>query len=526
MKWSSGLFPLCAIMANYGKILSAGDTGMDLRNLLDYRDIVVQCHDVPDADSIASGFALVRYIESQGGSARLIYGGRDSITKSNLKLMIDLLKIPLEHVEELPPPELLITVDSQYGAGNVTKFQALNIAIFDHHYPEVPEGENTIIFPMLGSCSTLIWDLMRKNGFDFSAFPDVYNALYYGLFTDTHYFSEIQHPLDRDLSEFMSVDNTIIKKLQYSELTTDDLTIVSFALSTPRLVGNIGVLRAEMCDPNILGFSSDIARRVDQFACCIVYCHLLAGLKLSIRSSVREVMANELAGFLSREAGSGGGGTEKAGAYISFAGIGKVAPDISPDDYIIERIMRYQEHFDLVYCDDHAVDFAAAERFKKLQLPVGYVRTTDVFPEGTHIRVRTLEGDIDMISSRENYIMIGIANEVYPIKREKFERGYEAIDSNYISTVEYPPTIIERLSGDKKSLLPYANVCIPRKGKFIRAKKLVKDTKVFSHWDKEKYFLGRIGDYIAAPETDFSDVYIINEEIFIRTYVPLSYTLA
>jgi phosphoglycolate phosphatase len=51
---------------------------------------------------------------------------------------------------------------------------------------------------------------------------------------------------------------------------------------------------------------------------------------------------------------------------------------------------------------------------------------------------------------------------------------------------------------------------------------LSRDAKVFSDWDIEKYFLGRTGDYLAAPETDFRDVYIIKGEILDKTYVPVA----
>jgi phosphoglycolate phosphatase len=497
---------------------------MDLQALASYGDIAIQCHDVPDADAIASGFALMKYLESRGGSARLIYGGRNRVGKPNLKLMLKLLDIPLEHVEELSPPDLLITVDSQYGAGNVTRFAAREIAVFDHHYPEIQETPRVVIRPALGSCATLVWDLMRCDGFDFSAHADVFTALFYGLFTDTHYLAEMRHPLDRDLAEFLPVDQSVIKRLKYSELSLDELGIVSHALSSPRFVGDIGLLRARPCDPNILGFSSDVARQVDQFACCIVYCHLPAGLKLSIRSTVREIMANELAAFLTRGTGSGGGNEEKAGAYLNFSGIEKAAPGTSPDDYLLKRVREYQENYDLVYHDHHRIDFASAARFKKLRTPRGFARTTDVFPEGARIRVRTLEGDIDLVASQEVYVMVGVAGEVYPIRRERFERDYERVAGGYRTDAEYPPSVIEKTTGEKKSILPFTQLCLPREEKFIRALKLGKDAKVFSHWDREKYFLGRAGDYLAAPETDFSDVYVVNREIFARSYAKIGET--
>ena len=86
-----------------------------LKDLINYRDIVVQCHDNPDADALASGFALVWYLKKQDIDARFVYGGKEAVQKSNLLKMIDDLQITVEHITELPEPELLVTVDCQYG---------------------------------------------------------------------------------------------------------------------------------------------------------------------------------------------------------------------------------------------------------------------------------------------------------------------------------------------------------------------------------------------------------------------------
>jgi phosphoglycolate phosphatase len=490
----------------------------DLRKLLEARDIVIQCHDIPDADALACAFALSRYIESNGSSARIVYGGNSKITKPNLKKMLEIFGIPAEHVSEIDGVRLLVTVDGQYGAGNVTRFDAERVVVFDHHRPETPETPDSFIRPALGSCATLIWDLMRCAGFDFTAHHDVYNALYYGLFTDTNEFSEMRHPLDRDLSEFMPVDWPLIKKLKNCALSKDELRIVSGALSASELVGNIGVLKAAPCDPNILGFASDIARQVDQFDCCVVYCHVQNGLKLSIRSTAREIMADELAAYLTQNTGSGGGNIEKAGAYLSGAAIQKAAPGIAPDDYLLERIRSYVNSYDMIYCDTHEIDFKNAPAYKKRRRPQGFARTADAFPKGASICVRTLEGDIDTVVSDDIYLMVGISGEIYPIRRDSFERDYEFIGALYVPVSEYPPTVIEKHSGEKKSLAPYICSCLPKREKLIRALELSRGVKVFSDWDREKYFLGRGGDYIAVPETDERDVFVINRDIFDKTY--------
>ena len=93
---------------------------MKLSDLLAFNEIVIQCHDNPDADAIASGFALYKYFTSKGKNVRQIYSGNFKISKRNLKFMVEKLEIPIEYVPQLEiVPELLITCDCQYGEGNV-----------------------------------------------------------------------------------------------------------------------------------------------------------------------------------------------------------------------------------------------------------------------------------------------------------------------------------------------------------------------------------------------------------------------
>ena len=60
-----------------------------IMNILDkistYNRITIQCHDNPDPDAIASGFALYRYLTGRTHSeVSIVYSGMNSITKSNL----------------------------------------------------------------------------------------------------------------------------------------------------------------------------------------------------------------------------------------------------------------------------------------------------------------------------------------------------------------------------------------------------------------------------------------------------------
>ena len=138
---------------------------MMLDELLGYDRITIQCHDNPDADAIASGFGLYCFFRDQGKDVRLLYAGKNKVRKANLTLMVEKLGIPLKylaHPGEEPVDGLLITVDCQYGAGNVTVIPAEEIAVIDHHPLEVICTEKMRLQPNLGSCATLVWTMLQE----------------------------------------------------------------------------------------------------------------------------------------------------------------------------------------------------------------------------------------------------------------------------------------------------------------------------------------------------------------------------
>ncbi len=495
---------------------------MKLRELARYKKIVIQCHDIPDADAVGSGFALQCYFRSLGADVALVYGGRAEIQKPSLLMLLDALDIQITHVDVLPrDTDLLLTVDCQRGAGNAQKFdlpETSATAVIDHHRPEIPESENTVIRPYLASCATLVWDLLKQEGFVMDA--RVQNALYYGLFTDTNGLSELRHPLDRDLADVPS-DTGLIRMLKNSAITSDELDIIAQALKTKEIIGGIGVFRAEPCDANLLGFTSDIAQQVVDMDCCVIYCLQPFGMKLSIRTSAREIMASEIAEFICRGAGSGGGAVEKAGGFMSLSGIAEASGGMEPEAYLADRIRNYLDQFDLIYSGKSSIDFGAMRIYKKLPISVGFAKSTDVFPGGTRITIRTLEGDVDTITDDDVYLMIGIKGEVYPIKKARFEASYNVPEQPYTSKQEYAPAILNRFTGERREITSYAQTCVPTDEKLVRAKALTKPAKVFTEWDAEKYYTGDVGDWLVANEGNYDDCYIVRNDIFEMSYCAL-----
>ncbi len=504
-----------------------------LHDLDAYHDIVIQCHDNPDADTIACAFAIGRYFTLCHRRVRLVYGGFNPIRKPNLLAMFDMFSIPLEfvgrdtgHIQKLCPGAenpLLITVDCQHRAGNVTKIQSDAVCVIDHHIQETSGFTFSLIEPYLGSCATVIWRLLTQESFDFTANRDISTALYYGLYTDTNSFSEIFHPLDRDMLEALVFDHRIVKHLKSVNLTRQDLSIASRALSEADYDQERKCLlfEAEPCDPNILGFISDLTLQVENVDTCVGYCQINGGVKLSLRSATYDVMANELAAFITEGSGSGGGNKEKAGGFM------RVGDGVIPQPFIRDRISAYFDGYDKVVAKENTLDLSQMKQYRKKQLVVGVVRLIDLYPEGTDVYVRTLEGDAAFTVTPDSFLMIGIQGETYPIQRAKFERTYETmqgiyeLDPSLLTEGYYPPTVKDKLYQRSIDLMPHATRCRSKQRTAIYARPVDKPTKVFTEWYTEGYMLGKPGDYIAVRCDDSKDVYIIDAAIFSLTYEEL-----
>lgn len=503
---------------------------MRLSELEKFDKITIQCHDNPDADTIASGYGLYCFFQSKGKQVRLIYSGRNRIQKSNLKLMVEKLNLPVEYVPAdqagaVEPEDLLITVDCQYGAGNVTRLAAEHVAIIDHHQVEVEAAEWTEIHPGLGSCSTLVWKLLAEENFEISDDDGLGTALYYGLYSDTNQFSELHNPLDMDMVDALPVNNSLITLFRNSNISLKELEIAGIALIRYSYNDDyeFAVIKSQPCDPNILGLISDFLLQVDAIKTCVVFNEVNDGYKFSVRSCIREVNASELAAYLAEGMGSGGGHYEKAGGFISLRRYEDKFPTMHTEGYFNNRMTEYFDSFEVIYAEKYEVDLSAMKPYLKRKIPVGYVKADEVLPVGTLITIRTLEGDIDMTVEEDLYIMIGIKGEVYPNRRAKFLESYQMLDQPYseleaLSRTEYAPTIKNRENGENLPLTEFARLCVPTGEVHIYARPLDKGVKVFTAWDKDKYMLGRPGDYLAVRCDDLHDIYVVERDIFARSY--------
>lgn len=495
---------------------------MTLKDFDIFNSITIQAHDNPDPDALASAFGLYKYFKSKDKDVEIVYSGRNKIQKANLVLMIQECGIPVQYVKDycFEAKELLITVDCQHGEGNVTNLNADKVAIIDHHQG-LGVADYTEICPYLGSCSTLVWTLLEKEGFKVKEDVLLGTALYYGLMTDTSGFMELSHPLDRDLMDSVEYSKSLIKLFSNSNISLEELEIAGQALLHYEFdsENNVSVIRSKPCDPNILGFINDLALQVDEIRVSIVYNEMISGFKISVRSCTTEVKANELADYITDGIGSGGGHTEKAGGYIDKTMFqNKYGEYADIDKYLNDRIKDYYKNSKIIYAKEYHMDTTDMKIYMKKKIPLGYVDLATFLDLGTNITVRTLEGDVDMKVDGTFYIMIGLKGEVYPMSKEKFENTYDRVESKYVFEGEYEPTIHDKFQGNVINLVEHAQVCVNSGKNRIYAKELDKMVKIFTLWDPEKYYLGKPGDFIACRLDDDSDVYVIERDVFFKTY--------
>ena len=443
---------------------------MMLDELLGYDHVTIQCHDNPDADAIASGYGLYCFFRDKGKDTRLLYSGRNKVRKANLMLMVEKLHIPLEYQPQMEDTVdgLLITVDCQYGAGNVTKIPAEEIAVIDHHPLEVICTERMRLQPNMGSCATLVWTMLQEMHYPVEKNRDLGTALYYGLYMDTNQFSELSNPVDMDMRESLNFDKNQISLFRNSNISLRELEIAGVAMLRCNYNDDyqFAVIHSQPCDPNVLGLISDFLLQVAGVNTCVVYNEDSGGYKFSVRSCIREVNASELSDYLSEGIGSGGGHYEKAGGYISMKLYEEKYPTLHSEAYFNNRMTQYFDTFRILYAKDRAFPVSEGTRYQRKKIPLACVRASDLAELGRVVSVRTQNGTMD-IDTRQNICYTLERNgELHRVAGERFHRILELSDApvseDYCRNMTYVPRVKDGTDGRNHLITEYVRMCMPK----------------------------------------------------------------
>lgn len=146
--------------------------------------------------------------------------------------------------------------------------------------------------------------------------------------------------------------------------------------------------------------------------------------------------------------------------------------------------------------------------YKKKDSSTCFLRSIDIAGEGEKIIIPTLEGNVTIIASTEQYIMIGACNDIYPIPKKLFEERYDVIkETPSVEICEIVPcwdlNVIKR--------------CCLKKEVFVYAKEVSVDFRVYvKHCNSIIH--GNPGDFYAVSFEDRDNAYIIGKTVMNKTY--------
>lgn len=502
---------------------------LSLHSLTGYPSVTIQCHDNPDADAIASGYGLYCYFTAQGIPTRFLYSGRNRVSKANLELMITHLNIPLTYIapQDIEPVQgLLVMVDCQYGAGNVTSIPAEDVAVIDHHPLEVLAAKYMRIEPALGSCATLVWTMLCEEGFSIEENEALSTALYYGLYMDTNEFSELFHPVDSDMREHLPYDRELINLLRNSNISLKELEIAGIAMirCSYNEEHQFAMIRSNPCDPNVLGLISDFLLRVAGVNTCVVFNADKGGYKFSVRSCIREVDAGDLADYLTENIGSGGGHAGKAGGYISRKSFTEHFPNLHSDAYFMNRCLDYLGRYEVLDASEGARIPEDAILYRRTRRPLLCVRAAELAELGDVVSVRIDDRMVSIDTREKVYYGVeenGVLHRMEPQIFHAFlaETGID-LREDYFEDDTIHPVVRDWQDGSLKSLSEYGERYLPTEHFQILAKRLDHAVKVFPKWDKEHYMVGNPGDYLAATASDPENLFIEPGAEFAKNFLP------
>lgn len=198
------------------------------------------------------------------------------------------------------------------------------------------------------------------------------------------------------------------------------------------------------------------------------------------------------------------------------------------DAYLMQRVAHYFEECENVESETFAAAneklIASLPVFRKKQVDWACVKTLDIAPAGTRLFIKSLENEtgIPVTAGEDSYIMIGCLGEVYEICKVKFENTYDDTGEKldlFSTFFDFLPAVEKPETGEYIPIDELAKICRPKPGNGILALELNNRTKIFRP-DWEDYFIGNQGDYMAIRKDDHKDIYIIQKEVFCRTYEP------
>ncbi len=293
---------------------------------------VVQTHDYPDIDAVASAWAIAELLRLRGREASVAHRG--TIRSRSLARLVTELGIGISDEGEEPAGAArdIIVVDGSPDNGNVTLFPGRLVGVVDHHFAsERPDAPFLDLRPEMASCSSIVFGYWIEEG----ATPPrgIATALLAGIQSDTDFLSRRSSPGDFHAYAGLldSGDCELASRIVRTTFDLRELGLIAGALSRARVEEGLLYAQAEgPCGQEALAVVADFALRAEELRAAVVAGRDETGMHFSVRSKSPRLSAFALVRRALEGIGSGGGHSHSAGGIVAAA-------DIPSDDGIRDR---------------------------------------------------------------------------------------------------------------------------------------------------------------------------------------------
>ncbi|MCL2129157.1 MAG: DHHA1 domain-containing protein [Treponema sp.] len=306
-------------------------------------EVFIQPHNVPDPDAIAASLGLFHLLDKRGIKKLAIVYDQE-IEKANSLRMLEMFNVPIIRAADaytLGTEDWAVLVDAQKGNANITDLPTDEVAVIDHHEYKGNMGYRfEDVRPGIGSCSSIIAEWFFEN--DIEPPRIVATALIYGILMDTDNLTRGSTDFDIDMFYrlYSLSDMAMIVELKGNEISPKDLDLYAEAFKTTELYDELAFLRLRNVNDSLLGAAGDVVATVSGVKIVVAYAVRPNGIKLSIRSSKNNILANDLVRHLVEGYGVGGGHDNMAGGFIPLENLvaGRVL-----DTFLKHRAIDYYE---------------------------------------------------------------------------------------------------------------------------------------------------------------------------------------
>ena len=277
-------------------------------------DIVnIVLHNIPDPDAISCGWAIKNILNLKGIKAEIYHQGEVSHMQN--VTMNNILHIPLNYIENNIKEGINICVDC------TPKNSCIDNAflIIDHHENN-PEAKYVINRPNIGSCATIVWNIVKQYIDDMTEYKGLATALLIGIRTDTKDMSSENISTDdfqawQELYQYSDIEK-VQKIINYDkpryyyeklvEMNKENNCIEKDGF----IVGGVGLCSAKQRD--VIAMLADEYLRQEGTNSTVIFCITdKKYIDISMRTRLSSV---NVGNFLKKAFGENAGGTSFQGA--------------------------------------------------------------------------------------------------------------------------------------------------------------------------------------------------------------------